>query len=118
LVRRLRELPIDARYRFALSDDQATDVLGEMPTLAIVLKELPKLLYALLHHRRPLDDPWHPVTLRGSRTPPVAISLATGRRAWRPARRSGSRAPCEFCAFLPILPSFRKAKTRSAKLQF
>ena len=85
LVGRLRELPIDARHRFAFSDDQATHVFGEMPTLAIVLKEAPKLLHALLNDRRPLHDPWHRLTLRGSRAPPVAISLAAGRRAWRPA---------------------------------
>ena len=101
----------------ALNDHQAADVFGEMSTLAIVVEEVPKNFYAQSNYRWPLHDPRHRRTLHGLRTPPVAISLAVGRRPWRPAPHSQARLLCNFRRFLPILANLFNIKMQFAKLQ-
>ena len=53
------KLTIDAADRFAFGDEQAGQILGEMPTLRLVGKQICVLGQEILYDRREFHNRWH-----------------------------------------------------------
>ena len=59
MVGRLGELTVDAEHGLPFGDDQASEILGEVPPLAFVAEEVAVRGHGVLHDLGKIDDSWH-----------------------------------------------------------